>query len=135
MLLLKGERIEGGERGSDAYRDLLESEGFQVDLVPVLQFSHVNTSLVAPMLNSPETFSIVLTSPRAVTALSQALEKTPAANLNWKANKVFCVGPGTAKAIQVLKLEKNRILIHESNSCRTCLACLRLEKILEVQWL
>ena len=57
MLLLKGERGEGGEGGSDAYRDLLESEGFQVDLVPVLQFSHVNTSLVAPMLNSPETFS------------------------------------------------------------------------------
>ena len=106
VLLLKGERIEGGERGSDAYRDLLESEGFQVNLVPVLQFSHVNASLIAPMLNSPKTFSIVLTSPRAVTALSQALEKTPTTNLNWKANKVFCVGPGTAKATQVLKSAK-----------------------------
>ena len=109
VLLLKGERSEGG---SDAYGYLLESEGFQVNLVPVLQFSHVNASLVVPMLNSPETFSIVLTSPRAVTALSQALEKTPASNMNWKANKVFCVGPGTAKATQVLKSANSRRLFH-----------------------
>ena len=109
VLLLKGEKGEGGGGGSDAYRDLLESEGFQVNLVPVLQFSHVNASLVVPMLNSPETFSIVLTSPRAVTALSQALEKTPLTNLNWKANKVFCVGPGTAKATQVLKSATSRM--------------------------
>ena len=59
VLLLKGERSEGGGGGSDAYRDLLESEGFQVNLVPVLQFSHVNASLVVPMLNSRKTFSIV----------------------------------------------------------------------------
>ena len=112
VLLLKGERSEGGGGGSDAYRDLLEISGFQVQPATALQFSHVKSSLVVPMLNSRKTFSIVLTSPRAVTALSQALEKTPATNLNWKTNKVFCVGPGTAKGTQVLKSANSRSLFN-----------------------
>jgi len=104
VLLLKGEKGESPGGGSDAYKDLLEKEGFQVNLVPVLQFNFVNSSMVSSMLASPTASSLVLTSPRAVIALSQALQEESAKNVlrNWKEKKVFCVGPGTAKATQEL---------------------------------
>ena len=104
VLLLKGEKGESPGGGNDAYKDLLEKEGFQVNLVPVLQFNFVNSSMVTSMLASPTASSLVLTSPRAVNALSQALQEESAKNVlgSWKEKKVFCVGPGTAKATQVL---------------------------------
>ena len=104
VLLLKGEKGESPGGGSDAYKDLLEREGFQVNIVPVLQFNFVNSSMVTSMFASPTASSLVLTSPRAVNALSQALQEESAKNVlgSWKEKKVFCVGPGTAKATQVL---------------------------------
>ena len=106
VLLLKGERgcDPSGEEASDAYKDLLEREGFQVTIVPVLQFNYVNSSLVPSMLASPTASSIVLTSPRAVTALSRALQEESVDSVlaSWKEKWVFCVGPATAKATQVL---------------------------------
>ena len=106
VLLLKGERgcdPSGGE-ASDAYKDLLERGGFQVTLVPVLQFNYVNSSLVPSMLASPTASSLVITSPRAVTALSRALQEGSAESVlgSWKEKQVFCVGPATAKATKVL---------------------------------
>ena len=62
VLLLKGERGDappGSGGASDAYKDLLEREGFHVTLVPVLQFNFVNSSLVSPMLASPAASSLV----------------------------------------------------------------------------
>ena len=104
VLLLKGERGNSAGEASDAYKDLLEKEGFQVNLVPVLQFNYVNSNMVSPLLASPTASALVLTSPRAVAAISQALQEESAKSLlaSWKEKKVFCVGPGTAKATQVL---------------------------------
>ena len=107
VLLLKGERGDlppGSGGASDVYKDLLEREGFHVTLVPVLQFNYVNSPLVSPMLASPTASSLVLTSTRAVTALSRALQEESSESVldRWKGKQVFCVGPGTAKATQVL---------------------------------
>ena len=112
VLLLKGERGDappGSGGASDAYKDLLEREGFHVTLVPVLQFNFVNSSLVSPMLASPAASSLVLTSTRAVTALSRALQEESSESVldRWKGKKVFCVGPGTAKATQVFFCQKD----------------------------
>ena len=135
VLLLKGERGDpptGSGNVSDAYKDLLEREGFHVTLVPVLQFNYVNSSLVSPMLASPTASSLVLTSTRAVTALSQALQEESDSVLNsWKGKKVFCVGPGTAKATQVLFPKRAKDFLKPLY--RSCLACLRWERTRAVQ--
>ena len=107
VLLLKGERgdsLPGSGGFSDAYKDLLEMEGFHVTLVPVLQFNYVNSTQISPLLASSTASSFVLTSTRAVTALSKALQEgsSKCVQDRWKEKKVFCVGPGTAKAAQVL---------------------------------
>jgi len=104
-LLLKGERGDSppGSGGfSDVYKDLLEMEGFHVTLVPVLQFNYVNSTQISPLLASSTASSFVLTSTRAVTALSKALQEgsLKCVQDRWKEKKVFCVGPGTAKAAQ-----------------------------------
>ena len=139
VLLLKGERGDpppGSGRANDAYKDLLEREGFHVTLVPALQFNYVNSSLVSPMLASPTASSLVLTSTRAVTALSQALQQESLESVlnSWKGKKVFCVGPGTAKATQVYCFTKGwKIFLEKKTLYRSCLACLRWERTRAVQ--
>ena len=103
-MLLKGEKDGSSGGASDAYQDLLEREGFQVTMVPVLQFNFVNSSCIPPMLTSETASSLVLTSPRAVIALSKSLQEESAAEVlkSWREKKVFCVGPSTAKTTKVL---------------------------------
>ena len=104
VVLLKGEKDGSSGGASDAYQDLLEREGFQVTMVPVLQFNFVNSSRIPPMLTSETASSLVLTSPRAVIALSKSLQEEYAAEVlkSWREKKVFCVGPSTAKTTKVL---------------------------------
>ena len=132
-MLLKGEKDGSSGGASDSYQDLLEREGFQVTMVPVLQFNFVNSSRIPPMLTLETASSLVLTSPRAVIALSKSLQEESAAEVlkSWREKKVFCVGPSTAKTTKVL-FDLNDVSLCFCHY-RSCLVCLRWERTLGVQ--
>ena len=86
------------EGGEDLYENTLKSAGFIPVSVPVLGFNFINLdNLCSCLLTSSKYSGIILTSPRAVEACSQALELD---NREPERADVFdmtcyCVGPAT----------------------------------------
>ena len=59
------------DEASDGYQDFLSSLGFQVSLVPVIEFSFVNSESLLRKLEEADSYSgMIFTSKRSVQAVS-----------------------------------------------------------------
>ena len=89
--------------GRDRYGDLLRSEGYRVSTRPVLKFAFVEQAGLATRLDRPQEYGgLIITSPRAVQALAQALDEERLRR--WREKTVFAVGPATAAALREVGL-------------------------------
>ena len=70
VMLLKA---PSDDESSDGYQDYLFSLGFQVSLVPVIEFSFVNSGSLLRKLEEADSYSgLIFTSKRSVQAVSRA---------------------------------------------------------------
>jgi uroporphyrinogen-III synthase len=91
---------------ADPYEKLLDAEGFEARSIPVLQFELLNDESLRRTLERPKDYDgIVVTSPRAVDALADAISWLPSENMLWHAKAVFAVGPRTAEAAREIGFE------------------------------
>ena len=89
------------DQGKDKYQETLESAGFVVDLVPVLEFVFVNLESLAEKLSSAEKYSgLVFTSKRAVEAVHKSVQENISLLEGWKTKNVYVVGPATERAVK-----------------------------------
>uniref|UniRef100_UPI00358F4D8A uroporphyrinogen-III synthase n=1 Tax=Myxine glutinosa TaxID=7769 RepID=UPI00358F4D8A len=109
VLLLKEARET--DNRPDPYLSEFSTVGMEATVVPALEFSFINLESLRTkvMMNvyTPDKFaSIVFTSPRAVQAVKQSLQKHPVANelSGWASQAVFAVGDATAMAVRELGL-------------------------------
>lgn len=87
----------------DPYEVAFRESGFTAESIPVLTFEAVNAEVLADKLGSPSRYSgLILTSPRAVAGLGDALRWLPAQVSEWEAKPVYAVGPRTAGALDKL---------------------------------
>lgn len=97
VLLLR----EAGD--DDAYEAALREAGYAPVSVPVLRFEFVNRKQLRDCLERPGAYAgLVLTSPRAVDALTDVMSWLPSENVRWHARPVFAVGPATADALRTI---------------------------------
>ena len=92
----------------DKYQDILEKEGFSVQLVPVIEFNFINTQSLREKLSKSDEYSgIVFTSKRAVDAVNIALNDDREDIISgWRKKTVFVVGVSTQEYVNtVLGLE------------------------------
>jgi uroporphyrinogen-III synthase len=91
---------------SDPYEEALEADGFAVDSLAVLSFDVVHGEALRSALEHPNSYDgLILTSPRAVDALGDALPWLPAENMLWHNKASFAVGPRTADALRSIGFE------------------------------
>lgn len=91
---------------SDPYEESLEAAGFRARSFPVLAFRLVRQEELREALGHPSAYSgLILTSPRAVEALSEAMVWLPHQQPAWHAKHVFAVGPCTAAALEEIGFE------------------------------
>lgn len=85
---------------SDEYRDRLQELGFQhVCRIPVLKFEYTNDERLRDAMTSPSYTGLVLTSPRAVSAVTRAFDQCrDEVQRTWGRRPVYCVGPATERA-------------------------------------
>lgn len=89
VLLLKSETTD------DKYKALLEAKNFEVMIVKTLVFEYKNLDLLREKLLNTDRYSgILLSSPRCVSAVSQALERSRIREL-WGPKSNFVVGEKT----------------------------------------
>lgn len=85
----------------DAYVQAFEEAGFSASCVPVLSFRFPNQKALLEQLQMADARSgVILTSPRAAVALTQAFEDEPGLRVRWEDKAVFVVGPKTAEAVR-----------------------------------
>ena len=90
----------------DPYERLLETAGFQARSIPVLRFELLNDESLRRTLERPKDYDgLVVTSPRAVDALADAISWLPSENMLWHAKAVFAIGPRTADAARAIGFE------------------------------
>lgn len=88
---------------SAEYVGALERVGFRAICVPVLQFAFRDLASLRALLEQPQAYGgLILTSPRAVEALAEALGGALPAG--WTGKPAFAVGPRTAEAARALGL-------------------------------
>lgn len=90
-------------REDDPYEEAFRQAGFAVRCQPVLAFEQVNAGQLREKLARPEHYAgLILTSPRAVDALEQALLRLPNRRASWQPKSTFAVGPRTAQTLRTL---------------------------------
>ncbi|MEX1054535.1 MAG: uroporphyrinogen-III synthase, partial [Rhodothermales bacterium] len=90
----------------DPYEQMLEAEGYEARSISVLQFELLNDESLRRTLERPKDYDgMVLTSPRAVDALAEAISWLPSENMLWHAKAVFAIGPRTAEAARAIGFE------------------------------
>lgn len=102
VLLLKSQKSEGE---SDKYEDTLKKRGYASYHVKTLDFKYQNLEVLARKLSNADEFSgIILSSPRCVNAVSQALNGKTISD-KWKSKQNFVVGETTGEvALKLLDL-------------------------------
>lgn len=86
---------------SDPYEAGLQEAGYDCECVPVLEFKFVNESELRQALENPRSYDgLVVTSPRAVEALTNAMSWLPTENVLWHTKAMFAVGPRTASELR-----------------------------------
>jgi len=92
--------VDSDVNGQDEYSRLLQDAGYTVCLVPTLAFEYQNLDSLASLLASPSSFSgLIFTSPRAVTAASDASRGQKLASA-WKDKPCFVVGARTCSLVK-----------------------------------
>ncbi|CAH1375909.1 unnamed protein product [Tenebrio molitor] len=94
ILLFKSDKTDDTR---DEYQNLLELNNFKVMMVKTLTFQYKNLDILREKLLNPDGFSgMILSSPRCVNAVSQALSKDKLEEL-WNPKSNFTVGETTCK--------------------------------------
>ncbi len=90
----------------DPFEAAFIEAGFAVRSVPVLSFRFVNEARLGEALAHPDNYGgLIVTSPRAVDALTNALCWLPAQAAPWEARPAYVVGPRTAEAMWQIGFE------------------------------
>ena len=90
-------------RDDDPYEAAFREAGYSVCCQPVLAFAQVNEQALAQRLNRAAHYAgLVVTSPRAVGALEEALDAKSGQGAAWQDKPAFAVGPRTAEALAAL---------------------------------
>lgn len=88
---------------ADPYEEALRDAGYVCQSVPVLRFEFVNERELRNALEHPRSYDgLILTSPRAVEALTMAMPWLPTENVVWHAKAIFAVGPRTASELRAI---------------------------------
>ncbi len=86
-------------RTPDPYREIFESRGYRVDVVPVLRFTRIHEAELMNVLGHSADFAgIITTSPRAVEALRGRGDRLT----EWIDKLFYAVGPETARRARSL---------------------------------
>ena len=87
----------------DPYMQALEEAGFRAACEPVLRFVFPHQQALSERLARPAHYAgLIVTSPRAVRALSDTLAEPSVQSAAWKAKPAYAVGPRTAEALRAL---------------------------------
>ena len=90
-------------REEDPYEAAFREAGYSVRCRPVLAFDQVDGPALAQRLNQAAQYAgLVVTSPRAVGALKEALSGGADERAAWQGKSAFAVGPRTAEALEAL---------------------------------
>lgn len=90
----------------DPYVEAFASADYRARCIPVLAFSFPNQEVLRERLSHPGRYGgLVLTSPRAVAALEDALRWLPNQSAAWKAKPAYVVGPRTDEEVEALGFE------------------------------
>jgi len=91
---------------SDRFEVALEGAGFATRFIPVLRFDFVNAEALRNALEHPHAYAgLIVTSPRAVEALVEAMAWLPSENVAWHSKAIFAVGPATASELKRVGFE------------------------------
>jgi len=98
VILLKA---PNDDKGVDPYQEELEKAGFNVSLIPVIQFNLVRTSELLEKLKLPSYYAgMVFTSKRTVEAVKNACPDLQVID-SWNGLQMFVVGQATSEAVKV----------------------------------
>lgn len=90
----------------DPYVAAFREVGLQAQCVPVLRFTFSRQDALRSRLQHPEQYGgLVLTSPRAVAALADAMSGSVERRAAWAEKPTYVVGPKTASGVRGLGLE------------------------------
>ena len=90
-------------RDEDPYEAAFREAGYSVCCQPVLAFEQVNEQALVQRLSQAARYAgLVVTSPRAVAALEEALGSSSGQGAAWQDKPAFAVGPRTAEALEAL---------------------------------
>lgn len=99
ILLFRSAKLE------DAFVDRFENAGWQVCIVPVLDFQFVAREQLMAVLSSPNAYAgLIVTSPRAGDFLGNVFAKSDDLRSRWAGKPFVCIGPRTARRIKALEL-------------------------------
>lgn len=95
----------------DLYEEVFTEYGFLTQFIPLLDHIHAESSFITSYLTSDEfikeTDALIITSQRAVEALSDAMEKiSQEQRSRILSKKAFTVGPATQKVLEALGFTK-----------------------------
>ncbi|KAJ8673723.1 hypothetical protein QAD02_004985 [Eretmocerus hayati] len=84
------------DNNDNQYIKSLTEDGFDCGSLQVLEFEFINIDKLANCLERPQSYSgLILTSPRAVTAIALANKLTQSSHDPWTKIPVYCVGQTT----------------------------------------
>lgn len=87
----------------DPYEQALAEKGFAGVSISVLTFEPVRQKELREVLEHPKDFAgMILTSPRAVDMLAEAMTWLPTENALWHTKRIFAVGPRTADELRAI---------------------------------
>lgn len=104
VLLLKGDKKENMD--DDLFVSMLSQNGFEVTCIPILGFQFVNLDLLCKAIYHPDEYScLLLTSPRAVEAISRAVADKELLHSVWSKKPTYAVGSATQLSAENIGLK------------------------------